>query len=270
MGDLADAANWVMILLSAVLYGFARSERFRPEFVLNLGLSYEIALCLLISLIIPWGVHSEALSLGVGDQLTNLLPEITWVTPIIIMIPLIIPSRPSKTLLIAIVSAATVPLGLCVHEMAGVLDVEPRAYPHTLFSPAIAVAVAYFGSRIVYGIGLDVARARRMGNYRLETRLGSGGMGEVWRARHRMLARPAAIKLVKPEVLGAASADGQAVVLRRFEREAQTTALLRSPHTIELYDFGVADDGTFYYVMELAGDPHSQSDVPLAFRSSRQ
>jgi serine/threonine-protein kinase len=89
-----------------------------------------------------------------------------------------------------------------------------------------------------------------MGSYQLVERLGSGGMGEVWRAEHRMLVRPAAIKLIRPEVLGATSLDGQHVV-RRFEREAQATALLRSAHTVELYDFGRADDGTFYYVMEL-------------------
>jgi serine/threonine-protein kinase len=76
-------------------------------------------------------------------------------------------------------------------------------------------------------------------------------MGEVWRAEHRLLARPAAIKLIRPEVLGARDADSRRVLVRRFEREAQATALMRSAHTVELYDFGVTDDGTFYYVMEL-------------------
>ena len=91
-----------------------------------------------------------------------------------------------------------------------------------------------------------------MGSYRLVERLGKGGMGEVWRAQHRMLARPAAIKLIRPEVLGATDAgEPGSMLLRRFEREAQATALMRSAHTVELYDFGVADDGTFYYVMEL-------------------
>jgi serine/threonine-protein kinase len=70
-------------------------------------------------------------------------------------------------------------------------------------------------------------------------------MGEVWRARHRMLARPAAIKLIR------ASAGASPEAARRFEREAQVIASLRSPHTVELFDFGVAADGAFYYVMEL-------------------
>jgi serine/threonine protein kinase len=84
----------------------------------------------------------------------------------------------------------------------------------------------------------------------MEELLGEGGMGEVWKARHHMLARPAAVKLIRPEILGIDQAKREEAV-RRFEREAQTTASLRSPHTINLYDFGVSDEGAFYYVMEL-------------------
>jgi serine/threonine-protein kinase len=96
-----------------------------------------------------------------------------------------------------------------------------------------------------------VAEARELGSYHLEEQLGHGGMGEVWRARHHLLARPAAVKLVHPELLGPRAEDDAATILGRFEREAQVTALMRSPHTIALYDFGIAADGTFYYVMEL-------------------
>jgi serine/threonine protein kinase len=74
-------------------------------------------------------------------------------------------------------------------------------------------------------------------------------MGEVWLARHRLLARPAAIKLIRAEFLGGNGRGKE--IIQRFEREAQATALLRSPHTVEVYDFGTADDGSFYYVMEL-------------------
>jgi len=66
-----------------------------------------------------------------------------------------------------------------------------------------------------------------------------------------MLARPAAIKLIRPATLGATSPSGALELTKRFEREAQATATLRSPHTIVVYDYGVAQDGTFYYVMEL-------------------
>jgi eukaryotic-like serine/threonine-protein kinase len=112
------------------------------------------------------------------------------------------------------------------------------------------VGVAVVISRVVMRLGQKVTQAREMGSYRLLTLLGKGGMGEVWRARHHMLARDAAIKLIQPDMLSPAS--GNAMLLRRrFEQEAKTTALLRSPHTMELYDFGVTRDGVFYYVMEL-------------------
>src|SRR5262249_51500283 len=104
--------------------------------------------------------------------------------------------------------------------------------------------------RIVYGLTVEVKQAREMGAYRLVEKLGQGGMGEVWRAEHRMLARGAAIKLIRPSALGAGGSHAREMV-KRFEREAQATAALRSPHTIEVYDYGVAADGTFHYVMEL-------------------
>ena len=94
-------------------------------------------------------------------------------------------------------------------------------------------------------------RARELGSYRLVELIGRGGMGEVWRATHRMLARPAAIKLIKPELLGArtstkppASSSGSGARPRRRPACSRRT---RS----DLYDFGETRDGTFYFVMEL-------------------
>jgi serine/threonine protein kinase len=93
------------------------------------------------------------------------------------------------------------------------------------------------------------ARARELGSYRLVARLGAGGMGEVWRAEHRLLARTAAIKLIRPEAMHDPRSVGE--IHERFRREAQTLASMRSRHTIEIFDFGVTELGVFYYVMEL-------------------
>jgi DNA-binding NtrC family response regulator len=90
--------------------------------------------------------------------------------------------------------------------------------------------------------------ATRVGSYSLIERLGSGGMGEVWLARHQLLARPAAVKIVREAAIGVLE-EGQAV-RQRFAREAQATAELQSPHTVQLFDFGVTETGSFYYVME--------------------
>jgi serine/threonine-protein kinase len=95
------------------------------------------------------------------------------------------------------------------------------------------------------------ARPSAVGNYQLVERIAVGGMGEVWRARHSSLARMAAVKLVGPHLLGGRTPGQVRAVLGAFEREAQATASLRSPHTVQLYDFGKTEDGSLYYVMEL-------------------
>jgi len=110
----------------------------------------------------------------------------------------------------------------------------------------LAAAAAIVGSRVVSELSQQAGRAQELGSYRLVAQIGHGGMGEVWRAEHRMLARDAAIKLVRPGT----DASGREL-MARFEREAKATAGLRSPHTVQLYDFGRSDDGAFYYVMEL-------------------
>jgi DNA-binding NtrC family response regulator len=86
-----------------------------------------------------------------------------------------------------------------------------------------------------------------LGHYRLMEKLGEGGMGEVWRARHQLLARPCAIKLIRPDLLG----DDREAATERFRLEAKTIARLTSPNTVRLYDFGVSETGSFYFVMEL-------------------
>jgi len=92
-----------------------------------------------------------------------------------------------------------------------------------------------------------LAHARELGSYQLESLLGAGGMGEVWRARHRLLARPAAIKLIRPDLPGVEAGRLEA----RFEREAQLLSQLRSPHTVSVLDFGRTTDGRLFLVMEL-------------------
>ena len=116
---------------------------------------------------------------------------------------------------------------------------------------ALSTSLSTVMSRTIYGLRRQVKEAAEIGQYTLEEKIGSGGMGEVWRARHRMLIRPAAVKLVTAQQLGSASERDSHLRLRRFEREARATAGLKSPHTVQLYDFGVTDDGTLYYVMEL-------------------
>jgi len=113
------------------------------------------------------------------------------------------------------------------------------------------VGISITASSIIQTLRTEVVEARQMGQYQLIERIGEGGMGEVWKAEHQLLARPAAVKLIRPEVLDPQDPARAEGMIRRFEREAQTTASLRSVHTVELYDFGITESGTLYFVMEL-------------------
>jgi serine/threonine-protein kinase len=108
----------------------------------------------------------------------------------------------------------------------------------------IGAIFAIFGSHRINILQRQAFETRKLGQYRLKESLGVGGMGEVYLAEHALLRRPCAIKLIRPERAG----DPQ--TLRRFEREVQATASLTHPNTVEIFDYGHADDGTFYYVME--------------------
>jgi hypothetical protein len=92
---------------------------------------------------------------------------------------------------------------------------------------------------------LDAAelKLKQLGQYTLEEKIGEGGMGVVYRARHALLRRDTAVKLIAAGV-----ADAAAVA--RFEREVQLTCQLTHPNTIQVYDYGKTPDGIFYYAME--------------------
>jgi len=109
---------------------------------------------------------------------------------------------------------------------------------------AITAVSATLGTHMIGALRRQVHEAQQLGQYHLIRRLGAGGMGEVFLAEHQMLKRPCALKLIRAENAGNPAA------LARFEREVRSTATLTHPNTVEIYDYGSTDDGTFYYVME--------------------
>jgi eukaryotic-like serine/threonine-protein kinase len=118
------------------------------------------------------------------------------------------------------------------------------ALPEVVILMATAVAIAVFGSHKIRELQQKAHEAERLGQYRLKQVLGFGGQGAVYLAEHVLLRRPCAIKLIRPEQTG----DRRSLI--RFEREVQATATLTHPNTVEIFDYGHTDDGTFYYVME--------------------
>lgn len=226
---------------SATLWWAARSGRVAPTQLQVFGLAYQVYICFTISLTGQWQSFIDD-----GN-----LPNLTHVVTVVVLFPLVMPGPPRRMLAASIASACMSPFTLLLLHISGKVVANSEDYAQAIVSPGLAVVFAYMGARVVYGLGREVAAARELGSYRLEEKLGQGGMGEVWKANHCMLARPAAIKMVLPGT-GGNVRDGVAEeVRRRFEREAQAIAGLRSPHTVDLYDFGVADNGAFYCVIEL-------------------
>jgi serine/threonine-protein kinase len=113
-----------------------------------------------------------------------------------------------------------------------------------ILSLLLATVVAVLWSAfIVQRLRRQVGETRVVGQYRIERQLGEGGMGKVYLARHALLKRPTALKMLKPHL---ASDE----IVARFEREVQLASQLRHPNTIDIYDYGRTRDGEFYYVME--------------------
>ncbi|HEU5310496.1 MAG TPA: serine/threonine-protein kinase [Candidatus Eisenbacteria bacterium] len=181
---------------------------------------------------------------------------VPWIGVWILIVPLVLPLAPRQTLIGSLLSATMLPAfflaSYLVHGAPPEVSWWLWRFIADLSVPTyICAGIAIVGSRVVYGLQRQLSDARQLGSYRLEQRLGEGGMGEVWKAKHRLLARPAAIKLIRTDAIGGPDPRAAQTALARFEREAQATSMLASPHTIEIYDFGVTENGSFYYVMEL-------------------
>jgi len=238
----SDLISGISALISLAFFFYARNTDRDPGFVLDLGLVYQVATSLALGLVIHWDPFPK------GAPVTPLL---TWIGAVILMFAAILPNSPRKVLIVGLISASMNPLGMWVGNLRGTWHYGLSSTAAMHYPDFLLVGVAVVISRVMTKLGQQVTKAREMGSYELISKLGSGGMGEVWRARHRMLARDSAVKLIQPEMLSDRSNKTAALIQRRFEQEARMTALLRSPHTVELYDFGVTQDGVFYYAMEL-------------------
>jgi serine/threonine-protein kinase len=235
----------IAITVALVVAALIHTSRVSRGAIPTLGLVFEV--------VSSYGIAtSEFLHPG---HFSSSSPSIglSWVAVWTLLFTVAVPTKPRHAVVAALASVSAVPVVVAVSLRVFPGGFQPTAtmfFFGLVFPYFLVVMMAYVGARVVYSLGTEVRRARELGSYRLVERLGAGGMGEVWRAEHRLLARPAAVKLIRPP-----EDDAAPVVLdetrQRFEREARAIAQLRSPHTVELFDFGVASDGAFYIVMEL-------------------
>jgi serine/threonine-protein kinase len=234
--EAIGAGTAFAILLS--LYLAIRTRALSTRRLLYLGIVCWIALALVLS----FADHADYFWRD-GHRLHG----IPWVCLFIMLVPFFFPISTTAVALTGLAMAAAGPAAMWI--LSRVLDLDAPllgAYLDVFIPGVLATLLALIPARVIQRLGAEVREARRLGSYVLEERLGQGGMGEVWRAQHRLLARQAAVKLIKPSALGESSG-----VRERFAREAQATASLRSPHTVALYDYGFSDDGHLYYAMEL-------------------
>jgi eukaryotic-like serine/threonine-protein kinase len=189
-----------------------------------------------------------------GDQISLVALEKNGVLNFLVLMVLygvFIPNNPKTTasmvltmamgplLVLALLSAKAAGSSLMVDE----LEINQLALGDVLIV-LVSAALAIFSAYVLHGLRHDLHHARKLGQYQLGEKLGEGGMGEVYLAEHQLLKRPCALKLIKPDV------NTNPIALARFEREVQSAAMLSHPNTIEIFDYGHTDDGTFYYVMQ--------------------
>ena len=230
------------VVISAAVFVVTRIKSIKATSIITIGFVWEILFALGIAVaqrMESWEAYAE-------------FRGFSAVAALVICYAVIVPGGSMIWIVVtASLTAMMDPLGLVINVAFGKV-MPPVHVLVSMFVPTIlAVFIAIFCAGIVFRLGQAIQRAKQLGSYRLIEPLGKGGMGEVWRAEHHMLARPAAIKLIRPETFGTKAGEDAGLVLQRFKQEAQATALLDSEHTIHLYDYGATDDGSLFYVMEL-------------------
>jgi len=234
---------WLFVVLMSIAIGVVqRFGLLAPVTIVNLGLVFEVVMAFAISF------SETALPLEADRPILGVSTLALWIA----VVGLLIPNRPGTKLVTALISASTWPLAYYLNLHIYQFEPLPANRLFAWMHMPYLMAIVSFGiAKRIFGMELAAEKARDLGSYQLVSRIGAGGMGEVWQARHRMLARHAAIKVVRAELLMGQSGHQAEITRRRFEREAQAIASLQCPHTVYLFDFGASQDGSFYYVMEL-------------------
>ena len=165
----------------------------------------------------------------------------------VFMRAIVVPSSGRRTAVVSLLVFAPIWIAAVILSFETTQELPAPAFVvGALVLGAVPILIALVGSDIIYGLRRQVSAAMRLGRYMLESKIGEGGNGEVYRAHHELLRRPTAIKLLLPDRVGADN-------LKRFEREVQHMSQLTHPNTVAVFDYGRTPDGVFYYAMEYLG-----------------
>jgi serine/threonine-protein kinase len=219
-GRPGDVVAVLSIGVSLWLWRHTRKLTCNPRLALDLALVYEVFLALGMGILNQWEPHRV------------LAGRLSWLCVLVLLFPMIVPNTPRKTLIASLLAASMDPVGLLVAHARGIEIPTLTVILWNYLPNYVCALLAVIPSKLMVRLGRQVQRARELGSYHLVQLIGRGGMGEVWRASHRMLARPAAIKLIKPEILGKPGQSGAAAVIQRFRREAASSRPTRSGCTI--------------------------------------
>lgn len=240
-----DAVNRLALLAAVLLAGglvaLHAARALPPSTIVRLGLVLEIVVAFALALVETTSPSMPGF-VGLG---------VSAVGPWVLLMGTFVPHPPTVTLWSGIAAATTWPLAYVLNAARlGLQPLPPRAAALWLAFNYVCAVVAFLVRRSQQPSKSSLPADDVLGGYRLVSRIGEGGMGEVWQATHSQLARTAAVKIIRPNMIEVANRGSDAAIAR-FRREAQLIARLQSPHTVYVYDFGVADDGRFYYAMEL-------------------
>ena len=273
-------ATLFMVFLSVGFIVVQRTGWLRKEQLLYLGLFFQVTVAFCCALF-EGAAYENPNMVVLGHS-----GIAVWM----MLCGLLMPNAPLRTAIGAVLCVLMWPLGYWVDLQIFGYQPMPLTRLMVWVLPLVIVGfwMCIFNKRVL-SFYVRQERAEDVGSYVLDAPLGTGGMGEVWRAKHRMLARQAAIKLIRPQALQSSTGRQESLLRRRFEREAQATASLSSPHTVALYDFGLTRDGVLllrHGIVEGNRSPepggtvrthgagarasHSLPGLPVAGRSARR
>lgn len=220
------------IILDGAMMAFATSSRLDDQRIFSLGLGYYVLRSLTLAL---YSVRIQTLIGGEPSPVTAANLGIAF-------FPLLVPTPPRQLLGISALAGITSPLVLWVSGASRGILIQGAYYA------LVSVALAVFCGQLALGLTAAVSRLRELGPYRLIETLSRRSIGTLWVAEHRLLRRSAAVKVIRSPWLFQRRFRRH---LDRFERETRVAIRLTSPHSVTVYDYGVTDDGSFYYAREL-------------------